>query len=177
MLTPADRSWFELNPDRAYRNRAVPHDEAAHWGKPPAAGRYAWCIVRRFDGAACRYTLPAFVALDDTDAELGAVFRELTPIGGVAHQIFPPSPGGPLARIERSLSSLLTASAPYEPDAEQAVAYREEMRDRGREALALGGREVLDYLADRLADAAPGRAQVHAAILAVAWRGLTRARL
>ena len=119
----------------------------------------------------------AHLALDDTDAELAPIFAQLRDPAQYQSQTFPPSPGGPLARIERSLSSLLMASEPYEPSAEQAVAYREEMRARGREALALGGRETLDYLAHRLADSAPGRAQVHAAILDVAWRGLTRARL
>lgn len=178
MLSSDDCMWFEAHPDRFYRNRPVPHGEAARWRKPSAADRYGWCIVRRSDGAARRYTLPAFAALEDTDAELGAVFQQLADAAEAdQYRTFPPSPGGSLARIERSLSSLLIASEPYEPDAEQAVAYREEMRVRGREALALGGRETLDYLAHRLADGVPGRAQVHAAILSVAWRGLTRARL
>ena len=177
MLTTDDRLWFKANPGRAYRNRAMSHAEAAHWRKPPAADRYGWCIVRRSDGATRRYTLPAFAALEDTDAELGAVFQQLADTAEAQQRTFPPTPGGPLARIERSLSSLLIASEPYEPDAEQAVAYREEMRARGREALALGGHETLDYLACRLADSTPGRAQVHAAILDVAWRGLARARL
>ncbi|SDO52195.1 hypothetical protein SAMN05216360_12541 [Methylobacterium phyllostachyos] len=177
MLTTDDRLWFDDHPNRAYRNRAVPRAEAAFWRKPPAPNRYGWIITRRSDGAIRRYTLPAYAALDDTDAELGPIFAQLSDAARMERQTFPPSPGGALARIERSLSSLLTASEPYEPDAEPAVAYREEMRARGREALAIGGRETLDYLVDRLAGGAPGRAQVHAAILDVAWRGLTRARL
>ena len=177
MLITDDRLWFETHPDRFYRNRAVPHAEAAGWRMPPAAGLYGWVITRRSDGVIRRYTLPAFAALDDTDAELGAVFQQLADAAEAQQRTFPPTPGGSLARIERSLSSLLIASEPYEPDAEQAVAYRDEMRARGREALALGGHETLDYLACRLADGTPGRAQMHAAILDVAWRGLARARL
>ena len=177
MLTTEDRSWFRAHPGRCYRTKPVSRTASAHWPKPPAADRYGWYIVRWPDGAIRRYTLPAFVSLEDTDAELGAVFRQLADTSGPDHQTFPPSPGGSLARIERSLSSLLAASEPFEPSADQAIAYREERRARGREALALGGRETLDYLAHRLADGAPGRAQVHAAILDVAWRGLMRARL
>ena len=177
MLTTDDRLWFEDSPDREYRSHVVPRHEAARWDRPPAADRTPWRIVRRSDGVERRFTLPPHSAPDDTDFELAAIFEMLSQMRQVKPSLFPPSPGGTLARIEQSLSALLAASAPYEPDAAPAVAYREEMRRRGREALALGGRETLDYLAHRLAETIPARAEVHAAILSVAWDGLTRARL
>lgn len=176
MIIPSDRAWFLAHPNRAYRVRPVPHEDANFWMRPAAIDLYLWCVIRRADGAIRYFTMPAYAALDDTDDELGPAFAQLPAREESAPTTFAPTPGGNLAHIEAGLSALLVASIPFEPDSPPAAAYREEMRARGREVLALGGRETLSYLAGRIVEAMPERAAIHAAILQVAWDGLVELR-
>ncbi len=173
--TPSDRSWFSAHPGRAYRVRPVSHEDANFWTRPAAIDLYLWCIVRRADGALRYFTLPAYAALDDTDEELGRCSRSCAP---ERHRSRRRSPQRPVAISPRSKPACRRSSWPRYRSSPMPAGrgLPQEMRARGCEVLALGGRETLSYLAGRIVEAMPERAAIHAAILKVAWDGLVELR-
>ena len=62
------------------------------------------------------------------------------------------------------------------PDDRAWKAYQVQIREKGREAAAAGGREAMEAVLRAVVDTAPDRAERRESIIGAAWAGLPRWR-
>ena len=88
-------------------------------------------------------------------------------------QTFDLPAGGTVAAAETAILSLLAAAERHQAGSAAAKALTAAIRRKGEELIAAGGgTDVLDYVANRIHAAVPGKVAQREATLDIAWSGL-----